>query len=104
MSDHDTARTPPADGAESVEARLERLEQEREFLLVHSRNLERQLYRLTRQRDRDRAAARAAQTRTLEARLGEITSAHVAVLNSRTWRAFAPYRALRGWVQQRLHR
>jgi hypothetical protein len=94
------------DGAESVAARLERLEREREFLLVHSRNLERQLHRLARQRDREsgRSSASAGRARELEAQLVEATGAHMALVNSRTWRAFAPYRALREWVQLRFHR
>jgi hypothetical protein len=96
------ARTLPTDEVASLEERLERLERDRAFLLTHSRNLERQLYRLTRRRDRHDpgpAAALALHARELEARLTEVTRAHAAVVNSRTWRALAPYRALLRWVQ-----
>jgi hypothetical protein len=89
-------RTPPIDeAAASLEARIERLEGDREFLLLHSRNLELELVRLTRRRER---------TRELEARLVEVTRHYQAVISSRMWRAFAPYRAVRGWVLRRFRR
>jgi hypothetical protein len=99
------ARRLPA--AESLEARLERLERDREFLLLHSQNLERELCRLAGRRDRDDpdpGPNSPDHVRDLEARLVELTSAYDAVVNSRTWRAFAPYRALRGWVLRRFRR
>ena len=96
--------TPPIDeAAASLEGRLERLERDREFLLLHSRNLERELRRLARRRERADADP-GWDALESEARLVAVTAAYEAVVTSRTWRAFAPYRALRRWVLRRLRR
>ena len=67
--------------------RLENLEHEREFLILHTRNLEREMQRLARDKTE------------LETMLRDSIETHRAVVSSRSWHlmctVLAPYRAVR---------